>query len=212
MPRSKSTSKKYSYFDQVSKSEFLKMMETKIQDLKQQKKQLLNSGDIDGAQKLEKKISELGMKDLPLVEYTPHRTNVCTDWFAKYKQLCHEFMSELSDCIEELALMNLPQDDFMNLIMGKKIPENFSIRLRVPLILGGDLSVENMFMCLTFPHSYNLDRFILLQNGQDILWLPDPKQKVYIPVSTLGGGPGGNGTEDRLTETAASQIVADRDI
>lgn len=59
MPRSKSTSKKYSYFEQVSKSDFLKMMETKIQDLKQQKKQLLNSGDIDGAQKLEKKISEL---------------------------------------------------------------------------------------------------------------------------------------------------------
>ena len=160
----------------------------------------------------EKKLLELGIKDMPLMEYKPTPTKVSSDWFSVYKKLCKEFMMSLTDSVETLAIHGLPQDDFMNLIMGKKIPENFSIRLRVPLILGGDLSVENMFMCLTFPHSYNLDRFILLQNGQDILWLPDPKQKVYIPVSTLGGGPGGNGTEDRLTETAASQIVADRDI
>ena len=160
----------------------------------------------------EKKISELGMKDLPLVEYTPHRINVCADWFAKYKQLCHEFMSGLSDCIEELALMNLPQDDFMELIMGNKIPENLSIRFRIPLVWGGDLIIENMFMCKTFPHSYNMDRFIISQAGNDTIWLPNPSKKIYLPVSTLGGGDGGNGTEDRITETIASQLASDRDI
>lgn len=159
-----------------------------------------------------KKISELGMKDMPLLEYHPKRTNVTPDWFSEYKKLCHEFMSELSDCIEELALMNLSQEDFMDLIMGNKIPENLSIRFRIPLVWGGDLSTENMFMCKTFPHSYNMDRFIILQSGNDTVWLPNPSKKIYLPIGTLGGGDGGNGTEDRLTETIASQIVADRDI
>jgi hypothetical protein len=51
-----------------------------------------------------------------------------------------------------------------------------------------------------------------MQSGNDTVWLPDPQKKIYLPVSTLGGGDGGNGTEDRLTETMASQIVADRDM
>ena len=160
----------------------------------------------------ERKILELGMKDMPLIEYTPKRTSVTSDWFTQYKQLCHQFMSGLSDCIEELALINMSQEDFMDLIMGHRIPENLSIRFRIPLVWGGDLSVENMFMCKTFPHSYNMDRFIIMQSGNDTVWLPDPPKKIYLPVSTLGGGDGGNGTEDRLTETIASQIVADRDV
>lgn len=160
----------------------------------------------------EKKISDLGIKDMPLVEYTPKRTSVTSDWFTQYKQLCHQFMSGLSDCIEELALINMSQEDFMDMIMGHRIPENLSIRFRIPLVWGGDLSVENMFMCKTFPHSYNMDRFIIMQSGNDTVWLPDPPKKIYLPVSTLGGGDGGNGTEDRLTETIASQIVADRDV
>lgn len=160
----------------------------------------------------EKKISELGMKDMPLAEYKPVATRVSANWFSEYKKLCRNFMIELSDCIEELALMNMSQDDFMDLIMGKKIPENLSIRFRIPLVWGGDLSIDNMFMCKTFPHSYNMDRFIIMQSGNDTVWLPDPPKKIYLPVSTLSGGDGGNGTEDRLTETIASQIVADRDI
>ena len=78
----------------------------------------------------EKKISDLGMKDMPLVEYTPKRTSVTSDWFTQYKQLCHQFMSGLSDCIEELALINMSQEDFMDLIMGHRIPENLSIRFQ----------------------------------------------------------------------------------
>ncbi len=160
----------------------------------------------------EKKIAELGFKDLPIMEIKPIRANIPDDWFTRYKRLCHEFMTTLSDCIEEIAMMNLSQDDFMDLVMGRKIPENLSIRFRIPLVWGGDLSTENLFMCKTFPHSYNMDRFIISQSGNDIIWLPNPAKKIYLPIGTLGGGDGGNGTEDRLTETIASQIVADRDI
>jgi hypothetical protein len=56
-----------------------------------------------------------------------------------------------------------------------------------------------------------MDRFIILQSANETVWMPNPPKKIYLPVSTLGGGDGGNGTEDRLTETIASQIVADRD-
>ena len=160
----------------------------------------------------EKKLLELGIKDMPLIEHTPKRTSIPTDWFAQYKKLCHEFMISLSDCIEELALMDLPQDDFMDLITGAKISENLSIRFRIPLMLDGDLCIDNMFMCKTFPHSYNMDRFIISQSGNDTIWLPNPNKKIYLPVSTLGGGEGGNGTEDRITETIASQLASDRDM
>ncbi|MFQ6730067.1 MAG: hypothetical protein ACLRFK_03415 [Alphaproteobacteria bacterium] len=160
----------------------------------------------------EKKIAELGLKDLPLIEYKPIRTKIPNDWFVRYKKLCHEFMATLSDCIEEIALMNLSQEEFIDLITGKKISENLSIRFRIPLVWGGELDIENMFLCKTFPHSYNMDRFIISQSGNDIIWLPDPAKKIYLPVSTISGGDGGNATEDRLTETIAAQIAADRNI
>lgn len=160
----------------------------------------------------EKRLQELGIKDMPLIEFTPKLTAVTPDWFLKYKKLCKEFMMSLTDSVETLAIQGMPQDEFMNLIMGKKLPQNFSIRLRVPLVWGGKLEIDNMFLCKTFPHSYNIDRFIIGQSGNDKIWLPNPATKVYIPISTLGGGPGGNGTEDRITEAAAAQIVADRDI
>ena len=160
----------------------------------------------------EKRLQELGIKDMPLFEYTPKLTAVAPDWFLKYKKLCKEFMMSLTDSVETLAIQGMPQDEFMNLIMGKKLPQNFSIRLRVPLVWGGKLEIDNMFLCKTFPRSYNIDRFIIGQSGNDTIWLPNPATKVYIPISILSGGPGGNGTEDRITETSAAQIVADRDI
>ena len=160
----------------------------------------------------EKKIAELGLKDLPIMEIKPMRANIPNDWFARYKKLCHEFMTTLSDCIEEIALINLSQEEFIDLITGKKIAENLSIRFRIPLVWGGELSIENMFLCKTFPHSYNMDRFIISQSGNDLIWLPNPAKKIYLPIGNISGGDGGTGTEDRLTETIASQIAADRDM
>lgn len=157
-------------------------------------------------------IAELGMNDLPLTEFQPKPALVAPDWFKRYKELCHNFMMSLTDSVDTLAMMNLPQDDFVNLIMGRAIPENLSIRFRVPLVWGGKLDIDNLFMCKTFPHSHNMDRFIISQSGNSTIWLPDPVQKVYLPAHTLGGGEGGNGTEDRLTEQIASQIAANRDM
>lgn len=160
----------------------------------------------------ERLISELGMKDMPLIEITPTPTQISANWFIQYKELCKQFMTTLTDSVETLAFMNLPQEDFMNLIMGHSIPENMSFRLRVPLIWGGKLEVDNMFMCRTFPHSYNMDKFIMTQSNASKIWLPNPAQKVYHPAQMLGGGDGGNGTEDRLTETMAAQIASNRDL
>ena len=89
------------------------------------------------------------------------------------------------------------------------MPDNFSLRMRIPLIWGGDLSIDNMFMCRTFPHSQKLDKFILDQYGNDIIWLPNPAKKIYIPLHNISGGDGGNATSDRLSQIAA-QIVANR--
>lgn len=157
----------------------------------------------------EKRLLELGIRDMPLrqVHATPYM--VAPDWFAKYKELTKQFTQSLTDSAQELAFMNLSQDEFMALIMGRAIPENISFRLRVPMMWGGKLELDNMFICWTFPYSHNIDRFIIEQSGNETIWLPDPAKKVYLPANTANGGDGGNATEDRLTQMAA-QIASSR--
>lgn len=159
----------------------------------------------------EKIISDMGMSDLPLVEIRPTPSPVISDWFTRYKKLCHEFMASLSDSAETLAFMNLTQDEFVNIIMGRDLPQNISIRFRIPLVWGGKLEIDNMFMCWTFPHSYNMDRFIISQSDAQTIWMPNPAKKIYLPAHTTGGGDGGNATEDRLAQIGA-QIASSRDI
>lgn len=158
----------------------------------------------------EKLIEELGIKNMPLISVRPVYTQVSSDWFLTYKHLCKQFMTSLTDSVETIAFMNLTQDEFMNLIMGKSLPANLSFRFRIPLSWGGKLDIDNMFLCHTFPHSYNMDRFIIQQSGNATIWLPNPAKKIYLPTQSSTSAPGGNGTEDRLTETIASQIVSDR--
>ncbi len=160
----------------------------------------------------EKLISDLGMKDLPIIEIHPTPTSLPSDWFPRYKELCKKFMMSLTDSADTLAFMDLSQDEFMDLIMGQSVPPNISFRFRIPLVWGGKMTPDNMFMCKTFPHSHNMDRFIISQTGASSIWLPAPVKKIYLPANTAGGGDGGNGTEDRLTETAAFHIASSRDI
>lgn len=157
----------------------------------------------------EKRLADLYMDDLPVMEFTATDKAVSPDWFVKYKALRREFMRSLTDSVEELAFLNLSQDEFMGLIMGRAMPANLSIRLRVPLVWGGKLETSNMFLCRTFPHSHNMDRFIIEQAGNPTIWLPNPARKVYVPAHTASGGDGGNATEDRLSQMAA-QIAAGR--
>ena len=153
------------------------------------------------------KLAEFGMDDMPLIEYTPKSPKLPADWFSKYRVLCHKFMESLTDCATEIAFMNLSQKEFMSLVTGTALPRNTSIRWRIPITMGGELSIENMFLCRTFPHSHKLDRFILEQAGNETLWLPNPARAVYVPTHTAPGGTGGNATSDRLTQVAA-QLAA----
>ncbi len=155
----------------------------------------------------EQKLAAKKIDDMPLVLVRATPAIVPRDWFEKYRELRRRFMESLSDSIDTLAFMNLTQDEFMNLLMGRKIPTNLSIRFRIPLIWGGKLEIDNLFMCQTFPHSQILDRFIQEQFNNTEIWLPNPAKKIYIPAHTAGGGDGGNATEDRLTQMAA-QIAA----
>ena len=157
----------------------------------------------------EKRISDLNMADMPVMEITPKPTRVSPDWFGKYKESCRTFMRSLTDCVQELALMNLSRDEFMALVLGKEMPANLSIRFRVPLVWGGKVEPDNLFMCATFPQSQNLDRFILEQSGNNVIWLPNPEKKIYIPIHSVLAGNGGNAVADRLSQMAAN-IAANR--
>ena len=148
------------------------------------------------------RLATLGLEDMPVMEYTPNRCTLDADWFKKYSALRREFLSSLSDSLEEIAFMNLSQDEFMGLVMGRSLPENLSIRMRIPLLWGGELKIENMFLCMTFPHSYKLDKFIIDQSDAKTVFLPNPSKKIYLTTHTGGGGVGGNATSDRLSQSA----------
>lgn len=156
------------------------------------------------------RLAQLGMDDLPVIEYAPKRCIIENDWFKKYSMLRREFLASLSDSFEEIAFMNLSQDEFMNLVMGKQMPENTSVRFRIPLVWGGKLDISNMFMCSTFPHSHNMDRFIIEQSDATTVYLPNPEKKIYVTTHLSGGGTGGNSASDRLS-LAAMEYVTDRD-
>ncbi len=157
------------------------------------------------------RIAALGIDDIPLMEITPGACALMPDWFIQYKKLAKRFMESLTDSVEDLAFMNLAQDDFMGLVMGQRLPPNVSLRFRIPLMFGGKMEIDNMFMCHTFPQSHIMDRFIIEQTGAPTIWLPNPKHKIYIPTNRGGGGDGGNATEDRLSQIAA-QISAGMEI
>ena len=148
------------------------------------------------------RLATLGLDDMPVMEYTPKRCVLEPDWFKKYSALRHDFLSSLSDCLEEIAFMNLPQNEFIDLITGQSLPENLSIRFKIPLLWGGKLSIDNMFLCWTFPHSYNLDRFIIEQSDANTVFLPNPEKKIYLTTHSGGGGAGGNSASDRLSQSA----------
>ncbi len=148
----------------------------------------------------ERRLAEMKIQNIPVMEIQQKLTPVRTDWYQQYKSLIPEFMRSLSDAISELAMMNLNRDEFMGLLMGRKIPDNLSIRFRVPLIFGGNLDIENLFACLTFPTAHNMDRFIIEQYGNETLWLPNPTKKIYLPIHSTISGNGGNGVQDRLSQ------------
>lgn len=159
----------------------------------------------------EQRMIALGMDDVPLVALTPSTAALPPDWFTSYRRLARQFMESLTDSIEELAMLNLAQDEFMALVMGRALPQNMSLRFRTPLLWGGKMEIDNMFMCRTFPHSYNMDKFIIEQTGAAQVFVPNPVKKIYVPAHTAGGGAGGNATEDRLSQISA-QISAGRDM
>lgn len=158
----------------------------------------------------EKRLTDMNMSDIPVSRISPKPTKVAPDWFPKYKELCHEFMRSLTDSVQELALMNLSRDEFIGLIMGREMPVNLSIRFRVPLVWGGKLAIDNLFLCFTFPQSQNLDRFILEQTGNQTIWLPNPTKKIYVPIHNTISGNGGNAVPDRLNQFAATMNSARR--
>lgn len=77
------------------------------------------------------KLSELGMEDMPVMEYQPTKCILNKDWFTQYTTLRKTFLSSLIDSIEDIVFMNLPQEEYINLVTGQSIPENLSIRFRI---------------------------------------------------------------------------------
>jgi hypothetical protein len=169
----------------------------------EQSEQIVNKHDA------ERRLAELLIDDMPIIEMPARSIAVASDWFAKTREARREFLKSLTDAIQELSFLNLPQDAFMGLIQGRSCPENLSLRWRKPLEYGGEISEKNLFLTPRFPYAQNMDRFLMEQSGKATIWVPNPEKKVYVPIRMLGGGDGGNATTDRLSALAA-QLAAER--
>ena len=67
------------------------------------------------------RLAALGMDDMPVIAYSPQKCLLDKDWFKKYSQLRREFLGSLTDSFEEIAFMNLPQEEFINLVQTKSL-------------------------------------------------------------------------------------------
>jgi len=152
------------------------------------------------------RLKNLLMDDLPLEECAAAPVKLAPGWFREFQAARRDFLASLSDSIPELALINLSREDFMDLLMAKRIPENLSVKFRRPIAYGGAVSPENMFLMLSFPYGSNLDIFMAEQAGQGTLWYPNPVKKIYVSMNMLSGGEGGNATSDRLSQAFAAQV------
>jgi len=159
----------------------------------------------------ERRLGALLMDDLPLESAAAVPKALPSDWYAKFKSERKKFMTSLDDSIRELAFLNLEQDEFMSLLMGQRIPENLCIKFKRPILYGGEVAAENMFMMPLFPQGMNLNLFMAEQIGQGDIYYPNPEKKIYVSASQLNGGDGGNGTADRLAQGFAAAARAGRD-
>ncbi len=172
----------------------------------------------------EQKLKDFGMDDLPVQHVSFRPVTLDSDWYVKFKKIRREFLQSLSDSVEELMLMNLSMPMLMGLLQNMELPENLSIKFKRPLMYGGEISVDNMYLVAMHPYGQLLDRFLIDQAmdymakmgktptaGYDYapeLFVPNPAKKVYVPtLRSMNNGAGGNTTSDRMSEIA-SAIVA----
>jgi hypothetical protein len=159
----------------------------------------------------EVRLAQFLMDDLPLSACLAVPSALPGDWFPKFRAARVDFMESLGESIPELALLNLAREDFISLLSGQHIPENLTVKFRRPILYGGDIRPDNMFLMQMFPAGFNLDIFMAEQAGQGEVFYPNPAKKVYVSVRTLSGGDGGNATSDRLAQGFAAQASQGRE-
>jgi hypothetical protein len=136
---------------------------------------------------------------------------LASDWFPAFRAARRKFMESLGDSIPELALFNLSKEEFVGLMTGRALPENLTIKFRRPILYGGGIEADNMFMMPLFPTGFDLDVFMAEQSGQAEIWYPNPAKKIYVSLRMLTGGEGGNATSDRLSQGFAAQMSQGRE-
>ncbi|MDR1071657.1 MAG: hypothetical protein LBL21_03385 [Rickettsiales bacterium] len=159
----------------------------------------------------EARLAQFLMDDLPMDECPAVPAPLPNDWFAQFRAARIVFMESLSESIQELALLNLSREDFISLLSGQHIPENLTVKFRRPVLYGGGINPDNMFLMQMFPAGFNLDIFMAEQAGQGQVFYPNPAKRVYVSVRTISGGDGGNATSDRLAQGFAAQASQGRE-
>jgi len=149
-------------------------------------------------------LDSMGITGMPLSMCPARPSQLPSDWFQKFSEMRKKFMKSLDDSIAEIAMINLSQDDFMDLLRGRRIPENLTVRLRRPLVFGGAIEASNMFLTPLFVTGINLDIFMTEQMGQSEIYYPDPAKKVFVAGAGPMAGAGGNAAADRLAQGFAA--------
>ncbi|MDR0319156.1 MAG: hypothetical protein LBH81_00230 [Rickettsiales bacterium] len=156
----------------------------------------------------ERKLTEMGLGDLPVAEVRAIPRPLPAGWFAAYRDARRELLTRtVQNNKDELFMMDIPVEFIMAMLRGERIPLNVSVKFKIPPIYGGSISAGNMFVCRAASEGRLIDSFIASQAGADLFFCPNPAKSVYITSMASMNSPGGNATSDRMSEVQASDVM-----
>ncbi len=129
---------------------------------------------------LQKKITELKLKNIKLKEctYHPYTWSDMLKYFDKYQQIRKKFIKFLGySCQKECLDIGLTPEDIELLKEGIS-PENYNTHIKIPFDFGGTLEFENLCLIKTQPCHYKIHYLIEHQIGSCFL---QQNKIIYIP-------------------------------
>lgn len=154
--------------------------------------------------------------DLMAVSYFPNPQQDLIELHQQFKRVSRDFVRLVSyNYITDLRAAGISEEGIFYMKKGK-LPENFTVHLKYPLEYGGTLDFTNMVLIQDKPfhdliHAY-MDRQILTPSGLNfpqLLYVPVPVGKVYIPFSLLTGS-GGKNKQDRSVFAGFSKAAFEK--
>lgn len=154
--------------------------------------------------------------DLMAVSYFGSYTYDLMEQHMQFKRAIRDFVRLLSySYVMDLRSAGISEEGIFYMKKGK-LPENYTVHLKYPLEYGGTIDFNNMVLIQDKPfhdmiHGY-IDQQIVTPHGvsyPQLLYVPVPVGKVYIPFALFTGS-GGKNKQDRSVYAGFSKAAFEK--